>query len=121
PEIGYNYYRLKQVDFDGKSKTYKSKVVYFNGIQDGNNITIFPNPVTNGALYLELKSPKAGNYLIDIVESSGKLILSKEIKIEGSQKVFRIELLQGLSIAKGVYYLKIQNNSTVNNYKIIVE
>ncbi|KAA3642577.1 MAG: T9SS C-terminal target domain-containing protein [Bacteroidetes bacterium] len=121
PEFGYNYYRLKQVDFDGKSKTYNSKVVYFNEIQGGGFINVFPNPVRNGALYLELKSPKAGSYLIDLVESNGKLILTKEVEIGGRQKLVRMELLQGLRIAKGVYYLKVKNNSSINNYKIIVE
>jgi hypothetical protein len=41
---GINYYRLKQVDFDGKSEYSKIESVYFDGSISA-KISMYPNPV----------------------------------------------------------------------------
>jgi hypothetical protein len=48
PMIGNNYYRLKQVDFDGKFEY--SKIILVKNESSVFNISVFPNPLAEGTM-----------------------------------------------------------------------
>src|SRR5690606_19073883 len=54
PANGTNYYRLTQYDTDGKSEVLGIKTASSN--LDSEEITVYPNPVSNGKINVSVKS-----------------------------------------------------------------
>jgi uncharacterized repeat protein (TIGR03803 family) len=99
---GISYYRLRQVDNDGKYDF--SKVVSVNR-RSGNKIVIAPNPV-NGRLNIQL--PSANEYTtLSILDASGKLVMKKTITGSGG----RLEL-DVHHLVKGWYLLQLAGKET---------
>ncbi|MEP7318559.1 MAG: T9SS type A sorting domain-containing protein [Panacibacter sp.] len=94
PLKGYNYYRIKVTDKDGKKTYTKIALTVFTGTL---NFTFFPNPAKDIIL---LRSNGQAN--ISLLNQQGKVLMSKTIEGSGS---FNISHL-----AQGIYYLK--NNTT---------
>lgn len=93
PLAGTNYYRLKQVDKDGKVTDYDIKAVEFK-LSD-NLVKIYPNPVVSGTATLQLGS---GNYnLAEVINTYGRVV--KTIAIQPgatSQSISLNELPQAV-------------------------
>lgn len=103
-----NFYRLKQIDFDG-SYVYSDVVVA--KVEDNKNVvTIHPNPAKN---YITLSNLK-GNELIKVVDLTGKTVVSLHAKSATEQIK-----LNGL--AMGMYSCIINNGTDVVVYKLIIE
>lgn len=112
PSSGTSYYRLKQVDFDGRYSY--SKIVDVNFSKFKNEIRIEPNPaVSQTTIYFpfELK----GETKIEIFNSQGKSVLSKNENTEMNFYLLNLE-----SLEKGLYYLSIENNQEHFRAKMIL-
>ncbi|MBL7745592.1 MAG: T9SS type A sorting domain-containing protein, partial [Chitinophagaceae bacterium] len=72
PVQGINYYRIRQVDRDGK---YAYTSIRLVKISSGNKLFIWPNPVTN---YLNIQTPFAEGS-IEIYGANGKMVWKKVI------------------------------------------
>ena len=83
PVEGYNYYRVKSVDINGKTEyTTVVKVLMGTIKQD---INIFPNPITDGMIHLQLTNQPEGKYGIRLFNKLGQVIISRQvIHTEGS-------------------------------------
>ena len=100
PYLGYSYYRLKQVDFDG-SYTYTSPVsVYFSDVE---TISIYPNPVTDETM-LRMNSAQNGIGQFLVYSVDGKLVES--INFEVIVGVNKIKLDLNV-LSAGTYNAKI--------------
>jgi hypothetical protein len=76
------FVRVKAIDFDGKVQY--SEIKKLSGICDlKNDISIYPNPITNNNIFYIKKSKTVFNgiYIIAIVDIAGKLIETKEISV----------------------------------------
>ncbi len=86
-----------------------------------NDITVYPNPVTNGVVKLNFANQPAGTYEVQLLDLNGKLIASKKIAINNKIQTeeFRLPEL----IANGIYIIKItgQINSNSIIKKIVVQ
>ncbi|MBI3219275.1 MAG: T9SS type A sorting domain-containing protein [Bacteroidetes bacterium] len=109
--IGYAYYRLKQVDFDGTA-TY-SKPCSVEGASENNAIKIFPNPNTNGSAYINLNGSQCNG--LSIINSVGQEV-NCNYTIEPSRVVINTQWLAG-----GVYIVKIVINQKLTTLKLIVQ
>lgn len=103
------YYRLQQVDFDGKSSFSEVKVVSLNN--DENNYNIYPNP-NAGAFSINFNNIE-GEKQIAIYNIQGKLVGS----CNTSENVFEVKEL----LAKGMYFIKVETNIGFFNSKFVVE
>lgn len=71
-----NYYRLKQVDFDGKSENSRIRQVDYRKADDSKSkINIYPNPGTD-ELHIELGENLRGKVMVRLVDMNGKCMLS---------------------------------------------
>jgi hypothetical protein len=99
---GFNYYRVKMVSSDGKI-SYTEVVKVANTKQPG-SISVYPNPISNGAIHLQLRSQPAGVYTIKLYNAAGQLLLSKNIAhAEGNSE----EIINCENLPKGIYQLKV--------------
>ena len=82
PLSGKNYYRLKQVDFNGQ---FSYSIVRYAEINLQNRISIYPNPVGN---VLQFESNfDLNNCRINIFDMSGKTVEGKVLSGSGSYKI----------------------------------
>jgi hypothetical protein len=99
---GANYYRVKIISVDGK-ETY-TKVVKVVNEKQHPAISIYPNPITNEVIHLQLTNQPAGIYKIKLYNSVGQVLLSKSIAhVEGNSE----ETINCANLPKGIYQLKV--------------
>ena len=77
PVEGYNYYRVKSVDINGKTEYSSVVKVLMGSIKQ--DITIYPNPITDGMIHLQLMNQPEGKYGLRLVNKVGQVILSRQI------------------------------------------
>ena len=103
PVEGYNYYRIKSMDINGKtSYTNVVKVLMGSMKQD---ITIYPNPITDGMIHLQLMNEPEGKYNIRLLNKLGQLILQKQITHAGGNATEFIKW--DYNLAHGMYQLEV--------------
>lgn len=73
PVSGSNYYRIRQIDTDGRHSF--SKVVFIAMAADRNAVLAYPNPVVNGVLYIKLEEATG----VRIVNMSGLTVVQKNL------------------------------------------
>ncbi|MEO5892083.1 MAG: hypothetical protein ABIQ31_17680 [Ferruginibacter sp.] len=100
---GDNFYRIRNVDIDGRMGY--SKIVKVNMSSLAGSLAIYPNPVTGGTINLQLTNMARGKYNIRLVNALGQLVLVKEFNHAGATAVEKIMLPNKL--AKGIYNLEI--------------
>lgn len=112
---GANYYRLKQIDKDGKYN-YSSIIVLRNTSANISSISIFPNPVVGHQLNIKSTDLPLGKYTVLVTNSLGKNVFSTEVVVSNNEQVLLLQLPQ--NIATGNYYLSLINtkNSFSSNF-----
>lgn len=77
PAEGYNYYRVKSIDLSGRViYTRIMKVLIGAGKEE---ITLFPNPIVDNVLGIQLNNAAAGKYSITILNQLGQKLMEKII------------------------------------------
>lgn len=99
PSSGVNYYRLKQVDFDGEFSY--SPIVDVNFKSETDKITISPNPF-NAEISLSLDNAFDTDVNIKIYDPIGRLVISQMLSKGHNQKMMNLSDLDS-----GVYFLQI--------------
>ncbi len=109
PLAGLNFYRLKMLDKDASFRYSPVRKINFNDA--GDDITVYPNPVVNAAIF--------------IVSSTN---CNKAILFDAAGKMIRVFTLTGRSntldlagIAKGTYQLRIFTENSMHTEKIIIQ
>jgi len=67
-------------------------------------VSIYPNPVTNGTISLQLTDMPKGTYQLRLLNSAGQLVFTQQITHAGANGTQTITLVSG--IAKGNYFLE---------------
>jgi hypothetical protein len=103
---GSNYYRLRQVDIDGKEKLYdpinvscvETTVGYF---------TSYPNPSGNDFQVIVNNKEILGACTLNIVDAQGKVIDQRKIEVKDGINMFVISE----TLNPGIYFLNITNGT----------
>lgn len=118
PIKGDNFYRLIQVNIDGR-KTYSQALRIRVAVLDGAYIlSAYPNPAKE-TLYLSIDVPVAQTIYLRITDISGREVSRKEIEVKQGSNISAIDI-SGFNA--GIYLLHssmsdVQNNSTVKFQK----
>lgn len=116
PFNGINYYRLKQIDFDGRS-TYHP-IVTANLVIDDVDVQLFPNPMAD-QVNIRLAQTTPNNINIKVFNSFGQVV--KLLSFPSAENAIDFELSD---LPKGQYTLQIhieQQNIIINKNIRVVE
>jgi hypothetical protein len=116
PVNGNNYYRIRSNDQDGKTQVTKVVKVFIGTLKQ--DISIYPNPITDGMIHLQFMNEPEGQYGIRLLNKIGQVILAKEVtRIDGSST----ELIKwDFNLAHGMYQLEITKpDGSVKNINVM--
>jgi hypothetical protein len=100
---GWNYYRIKSVDNDGRIR-YTSIVKVMLG-KAASSITVYPNPVEGERMNLQLLNQPAGRYSLRLLTLDGRSVLTRTIEHAGGNATQQITLPR--LMANGQYSLEV--------------
>lgn len=105
---GVNYYRIRQVDYDGTTTVSNVQQIIF---KKSGSFTVFPNPVANGS---QLNISGEGIISVRIFDIAGQLIDTQYQENDNN-------LVQSSILSKGTYIAVVHNDSGSHSVKFIVK
>lgn len=109
PLSGLNYYRLRQIDFDGKIS--RSPVVSVDMWEVGQQVNIFPNPFSK-TLHVQLPTDTEGTWQAHLLDVTGKPCWRGNLG--GGLQVVELPGLQA-----GVYRLELENEGQRRMVRVV--
>ncbi len=82
PMAGVSYYRLQQIDIDGKSSLSKVEVVQLPGETAG-TLRLYPNPVDSYQLYVDVPAEKGEKVVLSVHDMLGKVVYETSFEYTG--------------------------------------
>lgn len=104
------YYRLRQVDFDGQFEIHRTVVGYSDRLSSQVAVEIYPNPASE-KVTLKTVQPVTYNF-IKLVDQSGKIVADFDPKTDGLRLERDLPKLKG-----GIYFIKYETTSGVSGTK----
>lgn len=111
PQQGTNYYRLVQVDNDGKSTVLGTKVVQFEADEITEKVLVSPNPAQN---WLSIQHNLTDLREVQVLDLQGKVVLQQKLTEHQS-----LERLDVSTLKPGAYFLKLYHLNGSKVQKII--
>ena len=116
PVIGKNYYQVKAIQPGGNY--FYSKIVIAQLGAGKNIIKVYPNPVKDHQLFIQITHTEKSIYYGVLVNSLGQVIQTFSIEHNGSSTSYKIKLSN--DIAVGNYRLRIKNNTETYEQSLII-
>ncbi len=73
-------------------------------------VIVYPNPVTNGIVHTNFNNLPAGNYILQLLDETGKLLMQKNSNVRFAGQIEKLTIKN--NTAKGTYFLKITSQQT---------
>jgi hypothetical protein len=111
---GIIYYRLKQVDIDGKFSYSSVRILRLGDEKTSITLATFPNPVATD-LRITIPSSWQNNHLqIDLYNVSGQLVNAQDIANSSQTESISVASLQ-----KGIYFVQVRNGAETAKQQIV--
>ncbi|HFA48587.1 MAG TPA: T9SS type A sorting domain-containing protein [Bacteroidetes bacterium] len=114
PRAGYNYYRLKQVDFDGKYEYSDTRSVYFEINEE--EVSVYPNPLDEAFLNVVFSSSSERDLDLELIDVEGKRLFHKKYFLE--KGVNRMQLSTG-ELPSGIYWLRFNYGTNLGLERVV--
>jgi hypothetical protein len=115
PLDGVNYYRLKQMDTDGKHEY--SPIVVADLKASTLQFDVFPNPSTDGALTFRTVSKQEGDALLEIWDWAGHKVWKETHRLWEGTTVWPVSMV---NFPKGAYTARLQMPDGTAQFRKIV-
>lgn len=116
PLTGMNYYRLKQVDLDGRYVYTPSRMVRFDKT-DTFEVQYYPNPTTDIIIIKLAEGMAAEPLVVNISNASGIVLMQLKLPAHGNS-IIPIKLGQ---YAKGIYFIQVKTSSINSTARILLQ
>jgi hypothetical protein len=114
PMRGQNYYRIRQVDIDGRQTITPVRMLAFQSA--AGSIKYFPNP-THGVLNVEIPADMQDEpKLINIVNVSGVMV--NQLQLKGTGHLISLDFSR---YPKGVYFVQFKNSRVNSTQRIVLQ
>ena len=111
------YYRLKQIDFNGNFE-YSEVITATVETSDKTAVKLTPNPIANGFTQLNYTTPNAGKLSLRVFDVAGKELLNRMSGVDAGTNNIDLDLS---TFAKGIYFVKMEQNDSILYEQIVVE
>jgi len=113
PTKGANYYRLQQVDANGRSTTSATVLVWFNDTKTA-TLQVYPNPVTD---YIKINSASlATDLTAKVIAADGRVVIQAHGDVASINKQLDSQIA---SLKPAMYILQLGNASEKSTLKFI--
>lgn len=112
PLPGVNYYRLRQVDFDGNFEYSGIRSVVMGG--SGNGVAVYPNPVKDGLLNVNFPAELEDAATLRIFDASGKLLHREGLANQYNQTGYGY-------LSAGIYFIEVTSGYEVWRERLVVQ
>lgn len=113
---GIYYYRLEQVDYDGKLSVLGVRMVKIH--IDPSTVSVFPNPTT-GPIYLMLPSTFGKSVKVTIANLSGQIVHSETL--QSKEQAVQHQLKLNKPMASGLYFIGIDSETSKQQLKLMIK
>ncbi len=113
-KYGIRYYRLRQLDSDGKYAYYGPRTVRFDEVS--NSVMAYPNPFVR-EVKLDIESETGGTMEIEVVNMIGRKLMRKQLDVEKGRSTATLDL--GEQLPPGVYIITTRINGVTTSYKLL--
>ena len=106
-KVGLRYYRLQQIDIDGKTAFFTPRAVSFDGKSSDNDnavVATYPNPFTSD-VRLNLRSSVEGQALVNIMDMTGRTLEQRRVALVGGNN--DVEILNLGNLKGGIYLMRV--------------
>lgn len=111
-----SYYRIKEVDKDGKYMY--SNIVVVDGFAAAFEVSVVPNPASSSQLRLYFVTTTASQTIdFTVTNSSGEVVMKKE-NIEVGTGYYQVQ--SGEQLSPGSYFIRVHTNGKVYTKKFVV-
>ncbi len=117
PVEGNTYYRLKQIDFDGSSKTFTSVEINFGVVKEYSLAQNYPNPF-NPSTEINFSLEKSGNTILKVYNILGSEVASL---LDGFMEAGKHSIkFNAKDLTSGVYFYTIKADNFTSTKKMIL-
>ena len=113
---GNNFYRIKAIENSGNVKY--SGIVNVR-IGKARGIVVYPNPVKNKTITLQLNDQVKGTYTIQLFNTTGQTVYTNRIVYMGGTATQTLKL--NSNIAKGNYTIEVTGAETTATQRIVID
>lgn len=114
PIAGNNYYRIRAVDYDGKTTTSLPLVVTYS-LTNNSLLAVYPNPTTkllNGSFYTDGQTQAT----LQVISNLGRVEITQQMAATTGLNDFSINVS---TLPPGTYYLKLTHQNNYHTAKFI--
>nr|WP_246596921.1 T9SS type A sorting domain-containing protein [Pontibacter aydingkolensis] len=115
---GTRYYRLRQVDFDGRMRYYGPRALTFDK-ETGLAVTAYPNPFQT-LVSLSIPAEAGGTARIRLYDTAGKVLLEQTRSIESGTNNLVLDTA-GKTISAGMYVVTVETGGQLQRLKLMKE
>lgn len=112
-----NYYKLKQIDYDGSRSSTEVVHVVYDGTLNQSSSKIYPNPTKDGVFFIELSSSGNSFQQIRVTNSIGQEV---PYKLEVADSDIKLIKVTGTE-ANGLYFIHVYFKDRVEVIKGVME
>lgn len=112
-----NYYRIKTHQKDGKA-VYSNIIRISSTPETNGRLVVYPNPVTDNRIQLQMNDVATGVYTIRIVDNRGAVVHQQQIQHNHNTNH---QIMPSRTLSAGVYQLMVEGNGASLSSRIVVQ
>lgn len=113
PLAGTNYYRLRQVDFDGTAHYHRIIAIEADARTPISGSSLYPS-ISKGALWISISGTSVGNIPFEIFDLSGRRVRSGFLQGASALQELRVD-----ELPRGSYYFRLMQGQTSHIYRFL--
>lgn len=118
PALGYNYYQLKQVDYDGTESYFEIVTLFNDEYRSSIELTVYPNPARSDNLRIRISTGDDHTPIeVKLIDLEGKVhyqrVLNSSLNLDE-----RIE--PNGALIPGVYFMILEQGNHISKKKVII-